>query len=373
MEGYICALIYLCILEFVYASVKNKYIMSASNSFGNNKFDDTRKISVTGMLVVSIVFAAFNWYCTSRSVGYGSDRLNYLTDFNGIRKTSIGLEFVFKLYKHFSGNFLLLLYIITFFCCFIALLSYRHCVDASYYTILFLLSTNFIVFTFTALKQSFSIVLSYAVFVIMEQKKCAARDVCALILSIIACLFHSTGFILFPILIYFWISEKTSKYTRLIILILLFSALFFEQICLVVARLVPIGRLSAKIYEYFGNKATHGQEGTGLIILKGFPYYILAIWGALYRKLINKRKRKMYDRNLILTVMGVVFFLASAHSYWMARFTALFYFPMGVLFNMLMQQTSRNNRKIFSTTIIVSALLLTLRSMILVYINFGGY
>ena len=61
------------------------------------------RLQIFGIAVLfSVMYTIYNVYCTKTGEHMGGDRFNYSVEFEGIRKTSVGLTLVFKTVKFFS-------------------------------------------------------------------------------------------------------------------------------------------------------------------------------------------------------------------------------------------------------------------------------
>lgn len=371
MIGIICIVAYMMLMIFCSYKCKRQYNTLICDGEQNTK----HKLKLIYVMIFSLLFTWLNVFCTVNSVSVGDDRLNYTYNFDGIRPAAtVGLRSVIKVVKLFSNNVETLFYVTTFGCCVIMFWAYRNCAEADFRAILFLLSSNFVFFSFTGLKQIYAVAFSAMFFVFCMKGKSYKRNLLCAGTIVLACAFHTTGFILIPIFLIFLFLENRSKYIQVIILLMFVCAAFMEPILIFIgnssAKIFPM--LASKINEYFSSDTIHAGEGTGLAFFKGFPYYILFLWGILNRKRI-KLKVENYDKYLILTAFGALSGLASIVSYWLSRLTAFFYFPMGVFYAIMMRYSSKNNRIIMSCLVIGSLLFFTLRSVALVFINYGGY
>lgn len=371
MTGFICSITYLIIMMVVCYICKSEY----QKALRINNVRMEGKLRPFSILLVALLFTLLNIYCTLNSVSMGSDRINYNMNFMGVRKSpSVGLELIFSLVRMFSNRIETVFYLTTFLCCCIVFWAYRNWWDADSKAIVFLLSTNFVFFSFTGLKQIYACAFAALFFSLCMKPRTLKRDIMSISLIIFACAFHSTGFILIPIFVSFLILDDNTKYTKIIIISMLLLLIFMKPIFMVVARWITkiFPYLATKIYEYFASETRQMDEGSTIAFIKGFPYYILLLWGGLNRKKLLS-KFKNYDKYLILSALGTVFAISSVISYWLSRFVYIFYLPMGVFYSILMRYESRNNRCIIGFLIIGSSLFFTLRSVALTFINFGGY
>lgn len=359
----ICFLLYfiftfLCL--FIVTKAKNKSKMS--------KF-----IAIT---FISLLFVVLNMYCTKSTIHMGGDRYNYYQAFLGTKTESIGLEILFNLFRNFTKNINAVFYFTTFVTCFLTLLAYNILKDANKNTLLFVMLTDLIFFSFTALKQTYTCAIAFLIYAIYLDLNSKYKHFINVFLIFIACLFHTTGFLLIPIYVLFILYEnkqlKVKKYLFLIILMIV----FFEPLMLLIANgtkdFLPV--LSNKIYSYFGKNSMHIDDGNSIIsFVKGFPYYIIAFVGIVKSDyLFNKVKN--YDKYLFLSIIGAVLYFCSIFSYWLYRFTVLFYFPLGILFSISLKNIKNDkNRLLYYVLVICSEFILLVRWLYLIYSNYGGF
>lgn len=373
MKGILCILLYLLVVFTCYKYCKMKYSYVSVCNQNRTTIMWKRKFPIIAIMVFSLLLAMINLYSTNVATIVGGDRTNYIYDYIYGRNTTIGLDFLFKLAKSISLDINSFFYLTTFICCFFTFLAYRLSDESSSNVVLFLLSTNFVFFTFTGLKQCYACALASIFFALILKKKSLKRDVICLITIVLACLFHAAGFILVPIYLLFWISQSSFKYRRVFTLLIFLCAVFFEPITLSVAKVTSsfLPYFSAKIIEYFGEGAS-SDSSSNIVFLRGFPFYILYAYCWMNKKYFSL-KIKNYDLLMILTLLASIFFLLTIKSYWVYRLTSMFYFPMGVLYDDVITYSSYNNRIVLNVLIIGTALFFTLRSVLLVFINYGGF
>ena len=192
-----------------------------------NKMKLKNRLSIFTILMVSLLFTFFNIFSTNIASEYGSDRINYAYEFTGVRSTgSIAMDFLFKIFKNFGGNIEIFFYFTTFTCVFLTLLAYRISKRTNYKVFILLLTSEWILFTITALKQTYACAFSCFFFIFLteyENKKYGTIFIIAF--AIIASMFHITGLILFPLIILTRIKKITEK--ELIILLILINYFYY--------------------------------------------------------------------------------------------------------------------------------------------------
>ena len=254
------------------------------------------------------------------------------------------------------------------------LLAFRRNKNAGYRTLIFLMCTNLVFFTFTGLKQSYAIGFSALLFSNMlakEKKELITLE--NILLIILASLFHTTGFILILLYLLFLIQRKNNRYTMLVIFGLAVVLVAFQPLCLLIAKVSSgvFPSLSVKLLQYFGNSALDSDSGS-MVFIKGTPFYALFLYGCIFRKAF-KNKNSQYDSYLILTGIASLFFLASAKQYWMYRFTYMFYFPMGVFYDQLIGWNKRGNQIMIMLTVALPVLVLNIRELTMIFSRYGGF
>ncbi|MCR5517625.1 MAG: EpsG family protein [Lachnospiraceae bacterium] len=339
------------------------------------KYTYQKKMPLVSMIVISALFALFNYYTTTHSTVMGRDRINYVANFIGYRPSpSKGLTFLMHMTHRFGGSIELLFYFTTFSCVFITLLAYRLSKKSTPYVFYLMCITQYFLTTLTALKQCYASAFAVLFFVLILEHDTKKSRIASLVCAILACWFHPTGYILF--FMYFVVRiEKTAKNLRSYFLVLFIVGLFFEQIMLLFASWISpfVPTLAWKILDYFGESGVEVQDGIAISFIKGVPYYFIACLGLFYRK-IGKKCIKHYDEYLIVVGTGAFLFLISLYSAWLSRFVFFFGYTSFVFFGQLMKITwKRINRMACKFVVGGSLLVLTYRFLYLVYSLYGGF
>lgn len=368
MNGIKCVLLYLSFFIICYYYCKSKYYCITSK----NIITESKKISISAIIIFSLLFCTVNIYATKIATVVGNDRINYTYEFVTGRKTSMGLEAIFFVAKKLRLGINSVFYFSTFFTCILIFLAYKYAKNAGALTVYFLLCTNIIFFSFTGAKQTFAVGFSSLFFALVLNNKIKSK-VLPIILIILSCLFHTTGFILIPIYLTL-IALKKSKKSVLIwgfIFIIFVCMIFFQPLLLKIASISAgtFPSVSQKIIEYFGNDVVNDKSIT---FIKGIPFYLLLCYGMLFRKYL-KPKIENYDILLFLNIMAAAFYLLSYKSYWMYRFTYIFYFPMAIFFDNLIRNNIKDNKNIIKLSIGISSLFITIREVIMIFVLYGGF
>lgn len=326
----------------------------------------------------SLLFTCYNIYVTTIGEHYGKwqgDRGNYLYSFFYGRENSVGLDLIFQLAHYFSIDFIPLLYIISFVCCILYFVGFRKIKDQTISALVFFLSTDAIFLTFAQLKQCFSNAFGGIFFALMlDERQSKWNDLICLVLAFSASAFHSTGLILFLFFILFKLMDLSKINVRLVFVIALFCMFFYEPVLFFVAKVTSnIPMLSSKITSYFVEKPMQGNDGSWMTFVKGFPFYIVVFY-ALYSRKNFLFEIKKFDKYLLISFVGAILYLFSIQSYWMFRFTSLFYLPIGVFLGLLIKRESDGFVKYLIAFLVVGGLVIVnVRNIILSYINSGGY
>lgn len=362
-------LIYLGLILFVYYTSKSNYY--------KNLNDGKAKLSNAKILIYSLMFTVFNCYITSfKAIDLSSaDRFNYLQDFHGRKTGYWGFDLYLETIHKFTDNFNVVLYLTTFICCILMFWAYQKSSDSSHTSLLLLLSTRFIFDTFVNLKQCFACVFASIMFAVAmdKGKKTVTNHIIAVVCIVLACLFHSSGYVLIPLYLVF--IKKRNIDFRLATIIVLFIILFLKPMSLIAADAIhgyaPV--LSDKIYEYFSDDSVHDVERSGIVVIKGLRYYIPFILGLLKRKEI-KNTNDRYDEYLLLLLLGCASYAATLVSYWMMRMIQILYFPICIaIYQTLDNEKKPKNRMMQYIIVEGSMIFFLLRSIYLNIVNFGGY
>lgn len=330
-----------------------------------------QKISISYIILVSILFVIYNAFCTHLSTRIGGDRSNYLYEFLGYRSTSIGLTYIFNLVKIFTNDIRYVYYLTTFICSYITFYCLFRDKNSNVYSLTFLLCTDFIFFTFVALKQCYVCAIMCLIYYIIFNYNKRHKYLIVSLLVYIACLFHSTGFILILIVIIFYLYKNKKINPVYIIMLFAIFLLFFSNIIALLSRILYIymPSLSDKIYEYFYSPGVYTDSK--LIFLKGLPFYIVSILGIVKYK--KYRKIDNYDKLLILCSIGSIAYFISIISYWMYRITAIFYLPLSLLFGIIINNEKKGkNKLVYFLLCVLLNLIILIRWLYIVCMS-GGF
>ena len=369
-----CYLITVLLAYFIVVTRYKKVYIGQKESVEQGNTDYQRKMTFIMILSIAVLFTLYNVIVTKLNPTVASDRRNYALNFYGYRASpSAGLSFIINVVRRFSNNVESLYYVCTFIPVLITLIAYRVCKEAMPKALLFLLSTQYIFHTFAGLKQCYANAFATLCIVFAMRNK-SVKDTVYSILSIIASIwFHHTGYFLIPVYIMIRL-RKNRKSLLLFYLVMAVLVVFLEPILIRVSSLLsPFASIvSNKINEYFGDAASIQADG-GLTIVKGIPFYIITIVGLIKRRqLINVVEN--YDNYLFVSSIVSFAYIATIYNGWVYRLSYFFYFPVGVFYGILINNISNTgNRRIIGMFTLGLSFLLTIRFLVLTYMNYGGF
>ena len=364
--------IYSCASLLIYYFVKKRY-----NRVNGLLFDKFPKLSFISICLISGIYTWINWFSTiiiSNGV-LGSDRLNYSIEFSGYRSAlSDGLEFIFDMVHFIGGDIYVVLYFTTFISVFITLTAYRKSRLATPKVLLLIMLSEYIFFTFTGLKQAYSSAFACLFFVYAIEDQSKSATIKCLILIILSVLFHSSGFVLIPFM-FLLRMKNTEERKYLVICLLSFVVVFFlPQILMVISKMAesafPI--LTYKINKYF-TEANNTLDNQWSAVFKYIPYFYVAVCAFFNRRVISTRVNQFGKLHLISIISSIIVFY-SVFSYWFQRFRFVFIFPVFVLYGIIEQNEGLiGNRLINNSVVEGGTLVVTMRKIALIFINYGAF
>lgn len=372
INGILLIIIYGLVSIVSYLLIRQNYIIYSERIENGNK-----KIKLLSIIFISSLFTFVNWFATKTLANnvLGSDRLNYSVEFLGTRSVqSPGLQFIFDIVKKCGGDIYTVFYVTTFLTMFFTLIAYRRSKLASPKLITLLLVSEYVFFSFTGLKQSYAAAFSFLFFVNAIEDKTKRGLILCVVDIVLAILFHSSGYILIPLLVILRIGRENKKrfyfITGVAVLSLIFLPNIMQFVSSRIGSFLPI--LSFKIEKYFGD-ATGGLDSQWSAIIKYLPFVYISILGVLNRKRF-KYVISEYDSLLLAAVVGSLVVLYSMFSYWFQRFRYSFYFPVFLLYDLIdRNEELKGNRVINDTIVIGGSLLVTTRKILLIFKNFGAF
>ena len=107
--------------------------------------------------------------------------------------------------------------------------------------------------------------------------------------------------------------------------------------------------------------------------LKGIPFYIITLVGWLKRRELLKEINN-YDNYLFLSGVISFIYISSVYNSWVIRLAYFLYLPVAIYFVKIMQSLkNKNNYIILNFLVFGINALITLRFVVLIYLNYGGF
>lgn len=374
-NGILLMVVYGLVSIFSYWLIKHNYT-SYLVAIDSGK-QRANKLKLSSIIIVAFLFTFVNWFATkilSNNI-LGSDRLNYSVEFSGLRSVlSPGLQFIFDIVKMAGGDIYLVFYLTTFITIFIILIAYRRSKLAGPKSIVLLLVSELVFFSFTGLKQSYAVAFSCLFFVNAIENKSKKGTIMCIIDVVLSILFHSTGYILVPLLVIIRSGKENKKRFYFIIAIAILSLVFLPNIAQFLnvrfGSYFPI--LSLKIKRYFGDVVA-GADSRWYVIFKYVPFFHITIWGAANRKRL-KYVIEEYDQLLLIAVISSLLVIYSIYSYWFQRFRYTFYFPVFLLYELIDRKEKLKENRIINDTIVIGGTLwVNVRKTLLIFKDFSGF
>ena len=328
------------------------------------------KISIVTLLLISTLFGLYS--LASSHIPYISDRGVYASAFseNGGDYFTIGLNQLHKFLILFSNDPKILFFTVTFLCTFLVLLAHRLNDDAKLNTLLYLVLSELFIYSFYLLKQAPAIALAaIATTMLLQEKK-----LLSLLFLVLAILFHESALILIPVYILILCADipwvRRGSYI-LMILVVIFFIPFSRVAIRISGTLIP--QLLTELQSYIDDTGAMETSLNILTILKGFPFYLITIYGFKRRKeYINRIPH--YDKYMIMSFFVSITILLSAYMYWMWRFGTFFYFPIFVFASQLASVNKDDKQdRLFSLLLMVSLGFFTLRYLWRIFYIYGGF
>lgn len=365
IKAIIAVVIYIIILFIIYFQMKAR----------KNVANLSSKVPITYIIIVSLCCTILNIYVSFGKSITGGDRGNYLQDFNGRQTGYLGFDAYLDLARFFTDDFYKVLYATTFICCVLMLISCFISLDSvsASSTAMVLFCTPFLLNTFINLKQCYACAFASLMFAILSYPQSIKRDLSCIACLLLACSFHTTGYLLIPIYLILRYSKKINFKVALALIIIVVA--FLQPFSLFLSKQLSgiLPTLSYKLNEYFMEESQHESDGSSIVFLKGIPYYIATIIGFCNRK-NGKVNDEKYDVYLLILSIGTFSYMCSIVSYWLVRLIAILYFPISIAIYKVITAEKNPKGKLIEYIVIVGGILFfTLRSLALNIINYGGY
>lgn len=342
----------------------------------------TPKYKMTLGMIFLITFLCFLYNALATNLGaaagvVGYDRHNYSLNFYGLRPAQgAGLTFIIFIIRQFTSNLNWLWYVATLIVMPITLLAYRISREATPSALFFFLTTQYIFLTFVNMKQCYACgLVSLCLIVALRNNGLRDKIYCALLMAL-AYAFHPTALIALPLCIIIWV-KKSDLHVAAFFLAIAVSILTLKWILplagSVLAHVTPW--LASKIVYYLNMMESENKtaEASLLTATKGIPWYMITILGCAKRRKL-KGKIGNYDNYLLLSGTLSVVYLASFYNVWIYRLAYYLYLPVTIFYCQMMRFI-RGRDKAFLLYAMVMGLnfLITIRFLILTYLNFGGF
>lgn len=374
ISGYLSIAIYAIL--FAFCTFSSRVAERQAAECGALTENRRAKMPVWLLLAYALLFTLYNVFCTESSAFSmaGGDRTNYAYDFTygTTRSLSTGLSVVYDIVRLCGGNIETVFYVSTFVCCALTFWAYRLSDDASAPVIPLLLCSEFVFFTFTALKQCYACAFASLFFVLMMRPRTVANTGAALLLVVLACLFHTAGFVLVPLFFLLLVREKKDM-SFLIIGVCLVGVIFFlPWIATLLESIVQpfLPTLAGKIRYYFDVLNSEPNGGSSFTFLKWIPFYFITAWG-FFRRRVFRPLIAHYDAYLVISCVASAAALCSFTSYWFYRFLYLFFLPVFIFYNLMAAQCE--DRRGPDILVYGGLGFLLLRFLVQIYVYYGGF
>lgn len=329
--------------------------------------NERRRIKPIFLCLISLIIGVYSM--SFNQTFWWGDVVYYDAFFSaGLRfPDSIGLNIIYSILHLFTSNTDVLLFTVAFLSSFVMLLSYRKYEEAYPISLLFLFLTPFFIETCQVnLKQGIACGLAAFYLCYLFKRKYLQ----AAVFFISACLFHVTAGVILGLsfVAVKAISIRNNKLKILIFLIVICCFVFYDQIFALLQRIgqmIPV--LGNKLAEYSSENGGLGLDSTGMIVLKGIPYYLISFIGILNRRRL-KEFVKDYDCYLIISFLASASYLLSFRSYWMSRIIGYYWMTDLIFLGILIHRTDDVfNRRIVKYGIGLMLFVLTFRQLIQMY------
>lgn len=373
LAGYLSIAIY--IILFAFCTFSSHVAQRQAAESGRLSEDTRAKMPLWLIFAYALLFTLYNVYCTEAANSMGGDRSNYAYDFIhfGARNTlSTGLTAIFDLVRLFGGDITTVFYLSTFLCCVLTFYAYRLSDAATAPVISLLLCSEFVFFTFTALKQCYACAFASLFFVIMMRKRTVANTLVALFLILLACLFHTVGYLLIPLFFLLLSQEKRDISFVALGAVLVAVVFFLPQIARLLEVIAePIApSLAAKLDTYFGPQSGAESEASSLSSIKYIPFYFITAYGFFRRRELRPLIPN-YDAYLVISCVASATALCSFTSYWFCRFLYMFFLPVFIFYQLL---ASHSEDRRGPDIVVYGGLgFLLIRFLVQIYVYYGGF
>lgn len=330
----------------------------------HNKIDN---LSWKYVVIFTLLLVGVNYlYTYSPEFNMTGDRRNYQYGYEYDITPSLGLEYIFILAKHYLKlDFKELALLITGLSIPLVFIAYKYAKGAKPLMLGLFLLTPYVINGFDNFKQTFTNGLACLLFACLTIQHSLFIDCFCIILILLSCTFHPTGFILIPFYLLYRFNLRI-KNIFLLLFIVCVGAIFMQPILMLIASITSgIPFLSSKIIQYFAEDSDMG-EGRIMISIKGIVYlYIAAV--IIKNRIILESKLEGYAYYIIICVFTFLLYLLSYYNVWMPRMAELFYFPVLFFWTKCLDYLPNKNRNIYISILLIG--FFTYRLMWLCYVS----
>ena len=363
------------IVYYIIATLVSYFL--ANRDYRRAQKTNKPKIKILTIIIITLLFGIYNYIITKTSTPTAGDRFIYIQNYTGHRETpSIGLDFVITIFRHFTKDYTIFFYASTMITTFLTLIAYRISKQATPKSLLFLLCTQYITYTISVLKQSYANAFATLALVFALNNSNLKDKILCGVCVFLSILFHHTGFILIPICLLLVKQQKKRNITVYIILLtlmIIFLEPLLRYLSATLSRIIPIVSIKIDNYLFENSSESNLQINNLLTIVKGIPFYVITLIGFAKRKELSN-KIYSYDNLLLINCLLSITYVLTIFNAWIYRFSYLFLFASGILYSKIRDTIGRkNNLALFNILTILLVLYLTIRHIILTFINYGGY
>ncbi len=371
LEYIVKLVLYLVFIAMFFLISKYKFssLFMRVNTFGH-VYKNNKKLGFYLIFLVSLLFGIYSVYVSK--FPYVKDRGNYAYRFVGDYPDywTTGLRVIVDFLHIFTHDPKWLFFTVTFLSVLLFLIVYCWEDNATWKTLVLLVSSSSLVYSFYLLKQVLSIVFCALALTAFLKK----RWFLTIVFTFMAILFHESAIIIIPFMVMLLFAKK--RWMRMlfaitsVICICSFSNMTRIGIQLL-GKIFPV--IIAEISRYLDDTGGIAISSNIMTVFKGFPYYIITIYGFIKRPEL-KNRIKNYDELLMISMFGSFTILMSYYMYWMWRLGAFCYFHIFLFVDQLSTYSKKTREgQMFFVIVFFSLSFLTLRYLAMILFNAGGF
>lgn len=325
------------------------------------------KIRISNIIFLSLLISIYAIFSFPKE--FIGDHFYYFDRFVNnisIESESKGLDFLWRLIHNFTNNGYIMFFVVIFIATFLVLFAYRCFDDAHPLVIVVLLSSEFFVYGFAALKQYVANAFAFCFFAYFFKNK----KIRSIIFIVLAILFHEAAYILVPIFIILCFSKKSTVMLVLSAIGVFLVPVFIDDILRIFQEIVP--SMSEQLERYLTDDGSLIEKANFLTILKGIPIYCITFFGILKYNVYSK-KIKHYNQYLVLCIIASASILMSFYMYWFFRISYLMLLPI-YFFGIKLYHCLTDQKEKILYFLVTFVLLggLTIKYIVQMFVNFGG-